>query len=181
MHMCIAFVGIVACASEPSSSAVQSLEGPWLLATEPRTSGATSSGSKRRNQALWPRGCHGSFRTPFLLSWRGVVLREFVLAANPLADVASYSASGGGLSAEVWLNGIRVGGHEGPKPRLNSMSPTPSKPGGTNLLAVRVLNPSTDRGRRHGAAEIPHRNKAVPYTAGSSYNHGGIVDSWSCW
>ena len=25
--------------------------------------------------------------------------------------------------------------------------------------------------------ETPHRNKVIPYSAGSSYNHGGIVDS----
>ncbi|MBM3890684.1 MAG: glycoside hydrolase family 2, partial [Verrucomicrobia bacterium] len=49
--------------------------------------------------------------------------------------------------------------------------------GGKNLLAVRVLNPTNEPIDGIVLGETPHRNKVIPYRAGASYNHGGIVDS----
>ena len=44
-------------------------------------------------------------------------------------------------------------------------------------MAVRVLNPTHETIDGIVLNETPHRNKVIPYGAGASYNHGGIVDS----
>ena len=46
-----------------------------------------------------------------------------------------------------------------------------------NRLAVRVLNPTHEPIDGVVLNQTPHRNKVIPYHAGASYNHGGIVDS----
>ena len=51
------------------------------------------------------------------------------------------------------------------------------KPARANRLAVRVLNPTHEPIDGIVLNETPHRNKVIPYRAGASYNHGGIVDS----
>lgn len=79
--------------------------------------------------------------------------------------------------AEVWLNGTRVGEHEGGEsPFLLDVTEAiaPDEP---NLLAVRVLNPTHERIDGIVLDETPHRNKALPYRAGSAWNQGGIMDS----
>jgi hypothetical protein len=47
--------------------------------------------------------------------------------------------------AEVWLNGTRVGGHEGGETPFLSGVTDSIRAGARNLLAVRVLNPSHER------------------------------------
>jgi hypothetical protein len=77
--------------------------------------------------------------------------------------------------AEVWLNGQAVGGHEGGETPFTLDVTAAVKPGKANLLAVRVLNPGPERIDDFVLDEIPHRNKRVPLTPGSSYNYGGLV------
>ena len=77
--------------------------------------------------------------------------------------------------AEVWLNGRPVGGHEGGETPFTLDVTGAIKPGKANLLAVRVLNPGPERLDGLVLEEIPHRNKRVPLTPGSSYNYGGLL------
>src|SRR5665811_563547 len=51
------------------------------------------------------------------------------------------------------------------------------RPGQSNDLAVRVLNPGDDRIDGMVLVETPHLDKAVNYSNGNLYDYGGIIDS----
>lgn len=76
--------------------------------------------------------------------------------------------------AEVWVNGVAVGGHEGGETPFE-LDVTAAARAGANLLAVRVLNPTNEPIDGLALGEIPHRNKSVPPKPGNSYNYGGIL------
>lgn len=80
-------------------------------------------------------------------------------------------------ACEVWLNGSAVGGHEGGEEPFVVDATTAARPGADNLLAVRVVNPTHEPIDGLVLGETPHRNKALPYTPGSAWNQGGIIDS----
>ena len=104
--------------------------------------------------------------------------REFAAPANPHAG-GRYLLRFWAVDylAEVWLNGTRVGQHEGGESPFVLDVTDAIRAGGNNLLAVRVLNPTNEPIDGIVLSETPHRNKVIPYRAGASYNHGGIVDS----
>lgn len=79
--------------------------------------------------------------------------------------------------AEVWLNGFRVGEHEGGESPFVFDISERVRPEQENLLAVRVLNPTHEPIDGIVLKQTPHRNKALPYTPGSAWNQGGIMDS----
>src|SRR6266487_4195139 len=72
--------------------------------------------------------------------------------------------------ADVWLNGVLIGGHEGGETPFTLDVTDALKPDGENLLAVRVLNPSDEPIDGIRLHETPHRNKFVAdYQPGRSY------------
>jgi len=79
--------------------------------------------------------------------------------------------------ADVWLNGVRIGEHEGGESPFVLDATIAIKPQQPNLLAVRVLNPTHQPIDGIVLNETPHRNKALPYTSGSAWDQGGIMDS----
>jgi hypothetical protein len=80
-------------------------------------------------------------------------------------------------TAEVWLNGLAVGKHEGGETPFLLDVTRAIKPGASNRLAVRVLNPTHQPIDGIVLNETPHRNKALPYSPGSAWDQGGIMDS----
>lgn len=78
--------------------------------------------------------------------------------------------------AEAWVNGARVGGHEGGETPF-VLYATAAVRAGDNLLAVRVLNPTDMPIDGFTVDEIPCRNKrhGAAYFPGSSFNYGGIL------
>ena len=79
--------------------------------------------------------------------------------------------------ADVWLNGVHIGGHEGGESPFVLDATSDIKQRQPNLLTVRVLNPTHEPIDGIVLNETPHRNKALPYTSGSAWNQGGIMDS----
>ena len=79
--------------------------------------------------------------------------------------------------AEVWLNGMRVGGHEGGETPFVLDVTDAIRAGAKNLLAVRVLNPTHERIDGIVLNETPKQARVIPYRAGAAYNHGGITGS----
>ncbi|MBN1845341.1 MAG: hypothetical protein JW810_06625 [Sedimentisphaerales bacterium] len=79
--------------------------------------------------------------------------------------------------AEVWLNGVPLGGHEGGESPFVLDATAAIRPQRSNLLSVRVLNPTHQPIDGIVLNETPHRNKALPYRSGSAWNQGGIMDS----
>src|SRR5439155_7364867 len=79
--------------------------------------------------------------------------------------------------ADVWLNGVHVGRHEGGEAPFTHDVTGSMKKGARNLVAVRVLNPADDPIDGLTLKQTPHRNKTCAFTCGCDYNHGGIEDS----
>jgi len=76
--------------------------------------------------------------------------------------------------ADVWLNSVKIGRHEGPEFPF-ALDATQAVRPGRNLLAVRVLNPTFEPIEGIALNETPHRNKTYPIRAGSGPNYGGLV------
>lgn len=176
----LAPLGTVGFGAERMTATVCSLDGDgWRIATDPKNEG---------REAKWfaaPREEAKSTKAPWIIQdafpgYHGVAWywREFAAPANPFPQ-GRYLLRFWAVDylAEVWVNGIRVGGHEGGETPFVLDVTEAVKPGASNRLAVRVLNPTHERIDGIVLNETPHRNKVMPYRAGGSYNHGGIVDS----
>lgn len=166
--------------AQATSTTVLSLEGKdWVVAADPNNSG--------RGEAWWksPRADARPVRVPGIFQealpgYHGVAWywRQFV--------PPQYGYPGGrcllrfhavDYLAEVWLNDVPVGGHEGGETPFVLDVTEAVKAGTYNRLAVRVLNPKAEPIDGIVLAQTPHRNK-VPagITAGWSYNSGGITE-----
>ena len=159
---------------------VLSLDGEqWDIATDPENTG------REQNWQDGPTADAVRTKIPWIIQdpfpgYHGVAWywREFSAPANPHAqgryilrfDQVDYLA-------QVWINGIAVGGHEGGETPFELDVTGALKPGAPNLLAVRVLNPTHERIDGIVLDETPHRCKVMPYHAGAAYNHGGITGS----
>lgn len=77
--------------------------------------------------------------------------------------------------AEVWLNGIKVGSHEGGEFSFEVDITQALQYGGKNLLVVRVLNPDYEDIDNIILKETPSSLKHHPYTSNAVYNSGGIT------
>jgi hypothetical protein len=166
--------------SMPGSASVVSLDGDaWLLAVDPKNAGrkeqwfaAVRPGAKRTKvpwiiQDAFP-GYHG-------VAW---YWRTFDAPVNPRPNGRTLLRFWAvDYTAEVWLNGQRVGAHEGGETPFLLDVTGAVRPGLANLLAVRVLNPTHEPIDGIVLNETPHRNKALPYSSGSAWNQGGIIDS----
>ena len=161
-------------------SVTQSLDGDgWLLATDPDNVG------REQNWATHPQPGAKPTRVPWIIQdafpgYHGVAWywRDFKVPENPHKDgryLLRFWAVD--YKADVWLNGFHVGTHEGGETPFTLDVTKAVRSSGVNYLAVRVLNPTHEPIDGIVLNETPHRNKVIPYTAGSSYNHGGIVDS----
>ena len=164
----------------PATSQVVSLDGDqWLLAPDPANEG---------RQQAWYREAQSDARktkVPWIIQdafpgYHGVAWywRRFDAPANPHRDGRSLLRFWAvDYLAEVWLNGVRVGDHEGGESPFVLDVTEAVRPGESNLLAVRVLNPTHEPIDGIVLGETAHRNKALPYGAGSAWDQGGIVDS----
>ena len=173
----------MACMTLPSAlrtgASVTSLDGEWLLATDPQNVGrerqwySAPVPEAKRTKVPWIiqdafPGYHG-------VAW---YWREFAAPANPHPGGRSLLRFWAvDYTADVWVNGIPVGRHEGGESPFVLDVTQAVRPGATNRLAVRVLNPTHQPIDGIVLNETPHRNKVMPYGAGSAWNQGGIMDS----
>jgi len=162
------------------ANAMVSLDGDgWLLAPDPKNVG---------RQERWydaPRPEARPTRVPWIIQdafpgYHGVAWywRDVPAPPHPHAG-GRYLLRFWAVDylAEVWLNGVRVGGHEGGETPFVLDVTDAVRPGQANRLAVRVLNPVHERIDGIALNETPHRNKALPYGPGSAWDQGGIIDS----
>jgi hypothetical protein len=131
----------------------------------------------RAADASWVR-VPGIFQEVFP-AYHGVVWywREFTAPAHPYTQ-GRYIIQFGAVAyfAEVWLNGVRVGEHEGSETPFEVDVTHAIKPKAINLLAVRVLKPGDQAIDGFVLNEIPHRNERVNFIPGNSFDYGGIVE-----
>jgi hypothetical protein len=156
-----------------------SLDGEWLIATDPRNLG------REQSWFTTPQLDAQTTRVPSIIqeifpAYHGIVWywRQFEPQLHPYAGgryLIRFNAVD--YTAVVWLNGERVGEHEGgDTPFVLDVSEA-IRPGQTNHLAVRVLNPGDERIDGMVLVETPHLDKAVNYSNGNLYDYGGIIDS----
>ncbi len=163
-----------------ANTKVISLDGNgWRIATDPKNEG---------REAKWfaaPREEAKPTKVPWIIQdafpgYHGVAWywREFVAPTNPHVGGRTLLRFWAvDYLAEVWLNGQRIGGHEGGESPFVLDVTNAIHAGEKNLLAVRVLNPTHEPIDGIVLNETPHRNKALPYRAGSAWDQGGIMDS----
>ncbi len=164
----------------PVCSTTISLDGDeWLLSTDPTNEGI------RQQWFETPRAEAQPTKVPWIIQgafpgYHGVAWywHDFHAPNNPHAEgryLLRFWAVD--YKADVWLNGVSVGGHEGGETPFTLDVTDAIKANANNRLAVRVLNPTHEPIDGIVLNQTPHRNKVIPYHAGASYNHGGIVDS----
>jgi hypothetical protein len=167
--------------AEPvSPTAVVPLDGDdWLLATDPKHVG------REEGWFQAPRPEAKRARVPWIIQdtfpgYHGVAWywKDFTAPApahpGGRALLRFWAAD---YFAQVWLNGTKVGEHEGGEDPFVLDVTDALKPGAANRLAVRILNPTHERIDGIVLNETPHRNKVIPYGAGSAWNQGGLMDS----
>ena len=156
------------------------LNGPWSLARDPENLGRAA---RWYAEPLLPGGQPTS--VPGIIQqtypyYHGVAWYACGFTPGPLP------AAGGryllrfwavDYLAEVWVNGIAVGGHEGGETPFVLDITTACVVGTANHLVVRVLNPKHEPIDGIVLNETPHRNKYIPFSNGGSWNYGGIVES----
>ena len=77
--------------------------------------------------------------------------------------------------AEVWLNGKKIGNHEGGEFSFELDVTDSIKYDENNLLVVRVLNPTYEPIDNISLIETPSSLKHYPFTSNAVYNSGGIT------
>ncbi len=158
---------------------ILSLDGQWLLATDPQNVG--------RDQQWWtaPRPEAKQTKVPWIIQdafpgYHGLVwyYKDFEGPTNPHADgrtlLRFWQVD---YKCDVWLNDTPIGSHEGGESVFVFDITKQIKPGEKNRLAVRVLNPTHQPIDGIVLGETAHRNKALPYSSGSAWDQGGIWDS----
>lgn len=169
-----------AVAVEPEfRSTLTPLDGPdWVMSMDPANSGRDEGWFKQPGSSATPAYVPNVMQE-FFPGYHGVAWYWRTLSLPP------HPAPGGryllrfwavDYFAEVWLNGVPVGSHEGAETPFTLDVTDAAKPSQNNLLAVRVANPGSEPIDGMVLAEIPHRNKNANLTVGGSYNYGGITE-----
>lgn len=161
------------------AASVLSLDGAWRLAVDPENVGMGdkwwTAPQPEAKETRVPWIIQDAFPCYYGLAW---YWKEFDGPANHFQDgrtlLRFWQVD---YKCDVWLNDVAIGSHEGGESPFVFDVTGIVKPGQTNRLAVRVLNPTHERVDGIVLDEIPHRNKALPFRSGSSWNQGGICDS----
>ncbi|MBP8129846.1 MAG: hypothetical protein KA184_09745 [Candidatus Hydrogenedentes bacterium] len=169
-----------AAAADPALQSTRTpLDGPgWVMATDPANTGREEDWFKQPAADATPAEVPNVLQEVFP-GYHGVAWYWRTLSLPP------HPAPGGryllrfwavDYFAEVWLNGVPVGSHEGAETPFTLDVTGAARPSQDNLLAVRVVNPGNEPIDGMVLAEIPHRNKNANLTVGGSYNYGGITE-----
>jgi hypothetical protein len=113
-------------------------------------------------------GCHG-------VAW---YWREVAFPANPQPDgryllrfwMVNYLA-------DVWLNGVHVGRHEGGEEAFTLDVTEAARPGQPNRIALRVLSPADEPIDGMTRRNTPQRGRQCKPAIGTEYQCGGLLDS----
>ena len=157
---------------------MQRLNGEWRLATDLENRGRAERWfASARDEAIdapIPGVIQQVYPDYHGVAWYWHTFRATQLAAAHERYLLRFGAVD--YLADVWLNGLPVGGHEGADTPFSLDVTSALKPGDDNLLAVRVLNPTDEPIDGIRLVETPHRNKnSKNYQPGRSFNIGGIV------
>jgi len=167
------------CGADESN--VISLDGTWTLTTDPANVGREQNWFQQTKLA----GAK-PVKVPWIIQdafpgYHGVAwyVREFPAPSNPYNKGRTLIRFGQvDYLAEVWVNGVAVGGHEGGETPFTLDVTDTLKPGQVNRLTVRVLNPTESPIDGVRLSQTAKRCKqGGNFVAGGSFNHGGITES----
>jgi hypothetical protein len=163
----------------PAPNMSIALDGEWLIATDAKNSGRDQHWPARPvsdgRKVQVPSIIQEAFPEYHGVAW---YWREFSAPVHPQNRgrfLLRFEAVD--YLADVWVNGVHVGGHEGSETPFVLDVTEVVKPKAANLVAVRVLNPANDPIDGIVLKQTPHRNKYFPFFSGASYDSGGIIGS----
>ena len=151
----------------------------WFIATDSRNQGrvenwpAAPVPDARPTQVPWP--IQDTFPDYHGVAW---YWRHFTAPASPFPDgryLLRFHAVD--YLAEVWVNGVYLGNHEGGETPFVLDATSACHPGEQNTLAVRVLNPTYEPIDGLALKQTASGAKQYPVATNSAYNCGGILDS----
>ena len=159
---------------------VVSLDGEgWLIAADPKNEGRQqkwfASPAKDAKPAKVPGPIQDVFPDYHGVAW---YWRDFTAPALAIREgryLLRFHAVD--YLAEVWVNGVPIGGHEGGETPFVLDATSGIKPGQANRLAVRVLNPTYESIDGIALKQTPSGAKQYPVATNSAYNCGGILDA----
>jgi hypothetical protein len=164
--------------SQPTTT--HSLDGDqWKIATDPKNVGREGKWFNAPTKDAKPT------KVPWIIQdvfpdYHGVAWywRDFSAPANP-HDNGRFILRFWAVDylAEVWVNGVKVGQHEGSEDPFEFDVTDALKPGQTNRLAVRVLNPTHEPIDGIALGDTAKGYKTYPIQGNCHYNVGGIMDS----
>jgi Glycosyl hydrolases family 2, sugar binding domain/Glycosyl hydrolases family 2, TIM barrel domain/Glycosyl hydrolases family 2 len=156
-----------------------SLDGEWQIAIDPDNAG------REQKWYLSPRPEAKTTPVPSIIqeafpAYHGVVWywRKFDAPAHPYKGgrfLLRFNAVD--YLADVWLNGVHLGSHEGGETPFVLDATSAIRPGQSNSLSVRVLNPTDKAIDGIVLPETPHRNKFTGIRNGALADYGGIIES----
>ena len=151
----------------------------WLLNIDPSNRGRELGWSSRANGDAKPTKVPWVIQDAFP-DYHGVAWywREFHAPANPHRDgryLLRFHAVD--YLGEVWVNGSRLGVHEGGEEPFVLDATQAVHPERTNLLAVRVLNPTHEPIDGIRLEEVATGRRDYPNPRDNAYNTGGITGS----
>ncbi len=161
------------------NNAVQFLDKSWRLLPDPDNKGKKERWFKAIPRAARPASVPGIIQQTFP-DYHGVAWYwlKFEAAINKKPGM-TYAVKFREVDyyADIWLNGTRLGSHEGAEFAFEMECGKALKFKGENLLAVRVINPVDEPIDGFVMEDIAHRFKWNPkqYCPGVMYNFGGIT------
>ncbi len=167
-------------ARDRKAAPVLSLDrGQWLVAADPDNCGREKQWWARPAETARPARVPGVVQEVFPgyhgVAWYWHTFKPMPLSSSNGRYLLRFWAVD--YKADVWVNGEHVGGHEtGESPFVLDVTDA-IKRTGTNLLTVRVLNPTHDPIDGITLNQTPHGCKSIPFRPGAEWNYGGIVDS----
>lgn len=181
MRLAVGLIAFSTALTTCPASTVVSLDGTggWRVAFDPTNVGREEKWWRQPRpeakpvrvpgvyQEVWP-GCHG-------VAW---YWRDATFPANPEQDgrylLRFWQAD---YLADVWVNDVHVGRHEGGDEPFVFDVTDAAKPGSANRIAVRVLSPSDEPIDGMTRMNVPQRGRACTPLPGNEYQCGGLLDS----
>jgi hypothetical protein len=164
--------------AEPNTSAVQSLDGDgWRIATDPKNEGREAKWFAAPREDAKPTKVPGTIQQTFP-GYHGAAWYWTEFASPAATPGHRWRLCFGAVDyfAEVWLNGTRLGVHEGSDAPFEFDVSDALRVSGKNLLAVRVINPGHRPTDGFVVSKIPHSFKVGDgYDFGGNANSGGIL------
>lgn len=163
-----------------NSASVISLDGSgWSIATDPKNVGRDEKWFDKPQTDAKTANVPGIIQEPFPM-YHGVAWywREFTPPANPHAG-GRYLLRFWNVDylADIWINGVHVGQHEGACDPFMLDITDAVKPQTVNRIAVRVLNPTNEPIDGIRLQDTAHTAKTAPWMPGRGGDWGGITDS----